>query len=122
MGQAVEERRCHLGVAEDRRPFAEVEVRCYDDRGAFVEAADEVEQQLAARLGERQIAQFVEDQEVEAAQEIRGAPLPISAGFATPRASPSSRSSLREGPAQIGQPSPAERAHCTPALTKAYDA
>ena len=71
MGQSVEERRCHLRVPEDGRPFAEVEVRRHDDRGAFVKATDEVEQELATRARERQISQLVEDQEVEAAQEIR---------------------------------------------------
>lgn len=40
-----------------------------------------MEQQLAASLGEGEIAELVEDQEVEAAQEIRSAPLAISAGF-----------------------------------------
>src|SRR5690606_39912446 len=53
----------------------------HDDRGAFVKATDEVEQELATRLGERQISQLVEDQEVEAAQEIRGASLSVGAGF-----------------------------------------
>src|SRR5690606_4283920 len=42
---------------------------------------DEVEQELATRLGERQISQLVEDQEVEAAQEIRSASLSVGAGF-----------------------------------------
>lgn len=37
-----------------------------------------MEQQLAAGLCEREIAEFVEDQEVEAAQEIRSASLAIS--------------------------------------------
>jgi hypothetical protein len=55
MGQAVEERRGHLGVAEDGRPFAEGEVGCDDDRGAFVEAVDQVEEQLSAGLREGQI-------------------------------------------------------------------
>ena len=40
-----------------------------------------MEQQLSAGLGEREVAQFVQDQEVEAAQEIRGASLAISAGL-----------------------------------------
>ncbi len=48
MGEPIEERRGHLGIAEDRRPFAEGKVRGDDDRGALVEAADQVEQQLAA--------------------------------------------------------------------------
>jgi hypothetical protein len=36
MGQAVEERRGHLGVAEDGRPFAEGQVGGDDDGCAFV--------------------------------------------------------------------------------------
>jgi len=78
MGQAVEQRSGHFRVSEDRRPFAEVEVGRHDDRGAFVEAADEMEQQLTARLREGEIAEFIEDQEVEAAQllSIRPPPLP----------------------------------------------
>jgi hypothetical protein len=42
-------------------PFSEVEVRRDDDRGAFVEPADQVEQELAAGLGEREIAEFVQE-------------------------------------------------------------
>ena len=56
MGQAVEQRSGHLRVAKDRRPFPEVEIGCHDDRGALVEAADEMEQQLAAGLSEGKIA------------------------------------------------------------------
>ena len=68
MGEAVEQRGGHLGVAEDARPFAEGEVGGDDDRGLLVEPADQVEQQLAAGLGEGQIAEFVEDDEVHARQ------------------------------------------------------
>ena len=57
---------CHLGVAEDGRPFAEGKVGRDDNRGALVEAADQVEQKLAARLREGQIPEFVEDDEVHA--------------------------------------------------------
>ena len=52
MGEAVEQGRGHLGVAEDGRPFAEGEVGGHDDRGSLVEPAHEVEEQLAAGLGE----------------------------------------------------------------------
>ena len=55
MGQAVEQGRCHLGVAEYTGPFAKGQVRGHDHRGLLVEAADQVEQQLAARLRERQV-------------------------------------------------------------------
>ena len=62
--QTIEERGGHLGVAEDGRPFAEGQVGGDDDRGALVEPADEVEQQLASGLGEGQVAELVEDDEV----------------------------------------------------------
>ena len=52
VGQAVEERRGHLGVAKDRGPFAEAEVGGDDDAGAFVELAQEMEEQSAAGGGE----------------------------------------------------------------------
>ena len=65
VGEAIEERGGHLGVAEHGRPFAEGEVGRDDDRGLLVETADEVEQELATGLGERQIAELVEDDEVQ---------------------------------------------------------
>lgn len=40
-----------------------------------------MEQKLPIGLGEGEIAQFIKDQEIEAAQQIRGAPLSIGAGF-----------------------------------------
>ena len=80
MGQAVEQRGGHLGVAEYARPFAEGQIGGDDHRGLLVEAADQVEQQLAAGLGERQIAEFVEHDEVHAA-EILGHPT-LTAGAA----------------------------------------
>ena len=53
--EAIEERGRHLGIAEDGGPFAEGEIGGDDDRGALVEAADEVEQELPAGLREGQI-------------------------------------------------------------------
>src|SRR5271170_1504494 len=96
--EAVEQRGGHLGITENGRPFTEGEIGRDDDRGttrcsatankshlmleysgkSLVAAADQVEQQLAARLRERQITQFVEDDEVEAG-EIVGKPT-LSAG------------------------------------------
>ena len=49
--EAVEQRRRHLGVAEHARPFAEGEIGGDDERGALMEPADEVEEQLAAGVG-----------------------------------------------------------------------
>ena len=48
MGQTVEQSRGHLGVAEDCCPFAEAEVGGDDDAGAFVEVAQQVEEQRSA--------------------------------------------------------------------------
>jgi len=81
MCQPVEQCGCHLGIAEDARPFTEGEVCCDDDRGSLVELADQVEQQLAAGLGEGQVSKLVQDQEVEAGDQISGSALPFSAGF-----------------------------------------
>ena len=61
VGEPVEECGRHLGVAEDGGPFSAVEVRRDDDRCARVKAADQVEQELAARPGERQVSRFVEE-------------------------------------------------------------
>ncbi len=59
MRQSVEERGRHLGVAEDGRPLPEGEVGGDDHRGAFVEPADQVEEQLPAGLGEGQVANLI---------------------------------------------------------------
>ena len=75
MGEPVEQRGRHLGVAEDGRPFAERQIGGDDDRGSFVEPADQVEEQLSAGLGERQIAEFVEHDEVEPGKIIGDAAL-----------------------------------------------
>jgi hypothetical protein len=42
MGEAIEQCRGHLCIAKDGWPFAEGEVGGDDDRGALVEAADQV--------------------------------------------------------------------------------
>jgi hypothetical protein len=42
MGQAVEQRSRHLGVAEDAGPFSECEIGGDDDGSALVEPADEM--------------------------------------------------------------------------------
>src|SRR5215216_3868023 len=70
MGEAIEQRGRHLGVAKHARPFAEGEVGGDDDRGALVKSADQVEQELPAGLGKGEIAEFVEDDEVHAGQMI----------------------------------------------------
>src|SRR5689334_20457917 len=73
VGQAVEQRRRHLWIAEHGSPFREGEVSGDDDRGAFVEPTDQMEQQLAARQRERGIAELVEDEKVDTCQRVGGA-------------------------------------------------
>ncbi len=70
MSEAVEQRRRHFGVDEDAWPFTEGEIGCDDHRGALIETADQVEQELPASLREGQIAKFVENDEVEAGEVI----------------------------------------------------
>ena len=48
MGKPVQQGGGHLGIAEHVGPFAEAEVGGDNDAGAFVELADQMEQQLAA--------------------------------------------------------------------------
>ena len=52
MRETVEERGCHLGVTEDARPFAKGQIGRDDDRGALIELAHEMEEQLPAGLSE----------------------------------------------------------------------
>ena len=70
MGETVEQCGRHLRIAKDAWPFTECKIGRDDDRGSLVEAADHVEQQLSSGLGEGQIAELVEDDEVEARQII----------------------------------------------------
>ena len=44
MGQPVEQRGGHLGVAEDARPLTEGEIGGNDDGGALIEAANQMEE------------------------------------------------------------------------------
>jgi len=55
MREPIEQRGCHLGVAKDGRPLAEGEIGGDDDRGTFVETADQVEEKQAAGLSEQEI-------------------------------------------------------------------
>src|SRR5262245_13681200 len=82
MGQPIEQRGRHLRVAEYAGPVAKREIGSDNDGGALVEPADQMEEQLAASLSERQIAEFVEDDKVEPGQIIGEPSLPAGAGFA----------------------------------------
>ena len=61
----VEERGCHLGIAEDADPFTELQVGGDDDAGCLVEFADQMEQQCPTGLWERDVAQLVDDDAIQ---------------------------------------------------------
>jgi hypothetical protein len=81
VSEAVEQRRRHLGIDEDGWPFAEGEIGRDDDGRALIEAADEMEQQLAASLRKGQIAELVENDEVQSGQIVGEPSLPAGAAF-----------------------------------------
>ena len=81
MREAVQQSRGHPGIAEDARPFTEGEIGRHDHRGALVEPADQMKEELAAGLGERQIAEFVEHDEVHVGEIVGQPSLPAGAGF-----------------------------------------
>src|SRR6516164_5852415 len=81
MRETVEQGHCHLRIAEHARPLAKGEIGGHDHRGPLVEAADQMEQKLSASLGERQIAEFIEDDEVEAREIIGEARLAARPSF-----------------------------------------
>ena len=81
MCEPIEERGGHFGVAEDGGPFTEREVGSDDDRGPLIEPADQVEEELAAGLGEGKVAKFVEHDEVEPGEVIGDASLLSGAMF-----------------------------------------
>lgn len=64
MGEPIEQCCRHLGVSEDRRPFAGAEVGGDDHTGALLEFAEKVEQRCAARGAERQVSQLIQDHEI----------------------------------------------------------
>lgn len=68
MGQPVEQRGGHLGVAEHAGPFSEGEIGGDDDGSALIEPANQMEEKLATRLSKGQISEFVQHDEVHPGQ------------------------------------------------------
>jgi hypothetical protein len=54
----------HLGIDKSTRPFTDGDIGRHDDGGALVALADQIELQQTAGLGEGQIAEFIEREEV----------------------------------------------------------
>ena len=99
--EPVEQGRHHFWIAEDARPFAESEIGGDEDRGAHIEAADEMEEQLASGLGEGEMPEFAEDDEVEASEMIGDPALSPCSGLGLKRVDKingGEESSARSGP------------------------
>src|ERR1700728_2430346 len=64
VGEPIEQRGRHLGIAEHGGPLAEAEIGGDDDAGALVELAQQMEEQGPAGGAERQVAKLVEDDEI----------------------------------------------------------
>ena len=65
MRQPVQESGCQLCIGKDGWPFGEAQVGGDDQAGLLVELAHEMEQQGAADLTERQVAELIEDDEID---------------------------------------------------------
>lgn len=63
MGQAVEECAGESLGAEDPGPFVEGEIAGNQDGALFVALAEDLEQQFGADFGERDKAEFIDDQQ-----------------------------------------------------------
>jgi hypothetical protein len=63
VGQAVQQGTGQPLRAEDLGLGFERQVRCHNQTPMFVRPADHSKEQLRARLGERHIAQFIQDQD-----------------------------------------------------------
>ena len=68
VGQSVQKGGCHFGIGEHGWPFSEGKVGCQQNGCAFVEFADEMQDQAPAGVREWEIAEFVNDHEINAGQ------------------------------------------------------
>ena len=78
VGEAVEQGRGHLGIGEDTGPLCEGQVGGDHHAGVFVELGEQVKEQGPARLAERQVAELIEDDQIDPHQaqgQFAGAPL-----------------------------------------------
>ena len=68
VGEPIQQRAGEALGSEHGRPFVEGQVRRDDDRAALVALREDFEQQLGADLRERDVAEFVDDQELHVLQ------------------------------------------------------
>ena len=81
VGETVEECRRHLGIAEHAGPFADPQGDGDEDTGLLVEPGEQMEQERPARETEGQVAELVEDDEIEARQPVSQLPCLVQSLF-----------------------------------------
>ena len=74
MKQPIEECGSDNEIAEDLAPFCEAAVRGEDHGALFVASVDELEEEITAARNHRQVADLVDDQQREAAEEADSLP------------------------------------------------
>ena len=65
--EAIEERGSDDGIAEDLAPIGKAAFRGEDHRALFVAGVDELEEQVVAAGSDREVADFVDDEQRKAA-------------------------------------------------------
>ena len=61
--QSVEQRGGHYGVAEDLSPFGKAAIRGEDHGAFFIASVDQLEEQIGPALGDRQVADLIDDKQ-----------------------------------------------------------
>ena len=67
--EAIEQCRCDDWITEDLAPFSKATIGGQDHRTALVARVDELEEQVAASLNDRQVPDLVNDEERRPAEE-----------------------------------------------------
>lgn len=62
--QSIQECGGRLGIAKHVTPFREGQIGCNDDAGPLIELGEQMKQQCATGLRERQISQLVQDHQI----------------------------------------------------------
>src|SRR5579859_2374477 len=82
VGQPIEQCAGQTLGAEDFGPFVERQIAGYEDRGPLIASAEHLEQELRAGLGQRHVAELIDDQELVAGELLVQAQQPfLVAGF-----------------------------------------
>ena len=67
--QAIKQCGCDDGISKNISPFCKTAVGCQDHGAFLVAGIDQLEEQIAARWDDRQVADFIDDEQGEATEE-----------------------------------------------------